>query len=121
MTQRRAKYNAVLTEYDGIAFDSKAEATRYGELLLLQKAGEIMHLRTQPKYMLQAPFTDNSGAKIRGIIYVGDFEYVEEPDAQMVVEDVKGVETAVFKLKAKMFKRLYPEYDFRIVPAKDVR
>ena len=120
MTQRRGKYNARKTKIDGITFDSKAEARRYRALKLMQKAGAIMHLTVHPKYMIQAPFIDNTGAKIRGIIYTGDFEYLEEPDAQMVVEDVKGVETAVFKIKAKMFKRLYPEYDFRIVPAKDV-
>ena len=121
MTQRRGKYNARKTKIDDYTFDSKAEARRYRALKLMQRSGAILHLAVHPKYMLQMPFLDNAGAKIRAITYTGDFEYVEEPDARMVVEDVKGVETAVFKIKAKMFKRIYPEYDFRIIPAKDVK
>jgi len=32
-----------------------------------------------------------------------------------VTEDVKGVETAVFRLKAKLFKSAFPGYELRIV------
>jgi len=32
----------------------------------------------------------------------------------VVVEDFKGMETAVFKLKAKMFRYKYPEMELRV-------
>jgi hypothetical protein len=36
-----SKFHAKRTQVDGIWFDSKAEAGRYGELKLLERAGEI--------------------------------------------------------------------------------
>lgn len=38
------KYHAKPTTVDGIRFASKAEARRYSELRLLEKAGEIKNL-----------------------------------------------------------------------------
>jgi hypothetical protein len=38
------KYHAIPTEIDGIRFDSKAEARRYGELMLLEMGGVIREL-----------------------------------------------------------------------------
>lgn len=35
--------------------------------------------------------------------------------AELVTEDVKGVETDVFRMKAKMFRCKYKEIDFRII------
>ena len=40
----KSKYRAVKTEVDGITFDSKREAARYMELMLMQRAGEIKRL-----------------------------------------------------------------------------
>lgn len=42
------KYKAVKTTVDGIKFDSKAEARRYTQLKLLERAGQI-----QPDIILQ--------------------------------------------------------------------
>ena len=42
-----SKYRNIKTEVDGIVFDSKAEARRYAELRLLEKANEISDLRLQ--------------------------------------------------------------------------
>lgn len=39
--RRYRKYNNRKIEVDGMVFDSKKEASRYEELLLLQKAGAI--------------------------------------------------------------------------------
>ncbi len=47
-----SKYKAVRTEVDGIKFASKKEARRYGELLLLQRAGEISNLELQVPFLL---------------------------------------------------------------------
>ena len=110
---RQHKYNAKKTTIDGITFDSKAEARRYGELKLLEKAGQIHHLKLQPSFVLLPTFTDSTGKTQRGIKYVADFSYSE--NYVQVVEDVKGVETPVFKIKAKLFRHQYPGLELRVV------
>jgi len=107
------KYGAVKTKIDGYTFDSKKEAKRYRELCLLERAGEISDILVHPKYVLQEAFIDIDNNKIRGITYEADFAYIE--NKSIVVEDVKGMITAMAKLKIKIFKRLYPTYKFRIV------
>lgn len=107
-----SKYGNVKTEIDGIKFDSKKEARRYGELRLFEKAGEITNLTVHPKFVLQEGFIWHR-KKIRPITYSADFMYQE--NGQIIVEDVKGVQTQLFRVKAKMFKRKYPELVFRIV------
>ncbi len=102
---KKRKYRNHPTQVDGIRFASKAEAKRYQELLWLERGGEITELKLQPKYTLEM-----CGTKICD--YIADFEYLEKPSGrmkcyQLITEDVKGVETPVFKLKARMFKALY--------------
>jgi hypothetical protein len=111
---RRSKYGNVPTTVNGVKLDSKAEARRYQELLLLQRAGQITGLLVHPEFELQPAF-ESRGKAYRPIIYEGDFEYIED---FVVVEDVKAVQTAEFKLKAKMFRYHYPHIDFRIVDVK---
>lgn len=106
------KYGNIHTRVDDRVFDSKREAQRYQELKLLEKAGVISNLRMQPKYELVPKFQNREGAWERAMHYVADFEYVE--NGVTVVEDVKGMETQVFKVKIKMFKYLYPQYEVRI-------
>jgi len=113
------KYHAKKTIVDNITFDSKKEAGRYGELRILERAGEITDLVCQPVYVLQEGFIYR-GRKIQPITYRADFSYSEKHTVFLdkwidVVEDVKGVQTQLFKVKAKMFKRIYPEIEFRIV------
>ena len=107
------KYNARKTSIDGITFDSQREASRYEELKLMKLAGEIQELQLQPEFLLQEAFTDNKGKRRKAIIYKADFQYIE--DGTVVVEDVKGVQTDVFKLKMKLFLKQYPGIDFRII------
>ena len=109
------KYHAKRTVVNERSFASKAEANRYGELLLLQRAGQISGLKLQPRYILQEAFVDSNGCKVGSIAYVADFEYVENKRIAVVVEDVKGMETQVFKIKSRMFRKRYPEYCLRIV------
>lgn len=106
------KYGAVKAERDGITFASKAERRRYDELRLLEYEGEITDLRVQPEYVLQEAFK-RDGKTIRPIVYRADFAYRE--NGRQIAEDVKGVATAVFKLKYRLFLKRYPEIDLRIV------
>lgn len=90
-----SKYRNVKTEVDGMLFDSKREAARYGELKLLEQAGEIRALATQPSYDL---FVEGT----RICRYKADFVYIDCKTSKSVTEDCKGVRTPVYRLKKKM-------------------
>lgn len=106
-SSEHSKYHNKKTVVDGIMFDSRKEANRYGELKILKKIGEIKDLILQPQYILQPPFERN-GKKIRGISYISDFQYVIVKTGITIVEDCKGMKTDVYKLKSKMFLYKYP-------------
>ena len=92
----RSKYNAIKTVVDGIKFDSKAEARRYGELKMLEKVGAISKLELQPRYDI-----DVNGMRI--CFYKADFRYTNHDDS-VTIEDVKGVRTPIYNLKKKLVK-----------------
>ena len=93
-------------------FDSAKEAQRYRELTLLERAGEISNLELQPRFLLQESFKKN-GKTYRKIEYVADFRYAE--NGKTIVEDVKGLQTDVFKIKHKLFEKKYPELELKII------
>ncbi len=95
---RRSKYGAIRTQVDGITFDSKKEAGRYVYLKGLQTAGEITDLECHPPYDLM--IEENKVCK-----YIADFRYRDKHGVTHV-EDVKGVITSIFRLKAKLMKIL---------------
>ncbi len=109
------KYNAKKTVVDGITFASMAEAKRYGELKLLEQAGEISELELQPTYLLQEAFC-YGGKAVRKIEYTADFQYVEA--SHTVVEDVKGMPTPDFRIKWKLFLYRFPRLDARLIGLK---
>jgi hypothetical protein len=106
------KYNARPADYDGYHFDSQVELARYHELKLMQRDGDIDSLFVHPVFTLLENF-EYRGKKIRGIKYEADFSYYE--NGKRVIEDVKGVETTAFKLKAKLLMAKYPDMDFRVL------
>lgn len=109
------KYNAKKTAVDGITFDSKKEATRYRELKALERVGKIDRLELQPRFVLMDGFR-YEGKAVRKIEYVADFLYRDLSTCELVVEDVKGVKTDVYKLKKKLFLKHYGnEYKFKEV------
>lgn len=116
----RTKYGNEPIEIDGYRFDSKAEARRYQELLLLEAAGQIEELTVHPVYELQAAFRGTDGKRHSAIRYEADFSYIEVIDpnsvqGRLVAEDVKGHRTAVFLLKEKLFRFRYPHIEFRVL------
>lgn len=111
-----SKYGNRRIAADGYTFDSAAEYRRYCELRLLETAGEIEALSVHPSYELVGAFTDNTGKKHRALCYEGDFRY-RDGAARIVVEDVKGMETAVFKIKRKLFLSKYPNIYLEVVKA----
>jgi len=98
---KMSKYNAIKTTVDGITFDSRKEASRYTELKLLSKAGEIRELRRQVPFELIP-----KRGKLRAIRYVADFVYADN-HGNDIVEDVKGMKTQVYKLKKRMMLEKY--------------
>lgn len=96
----KPKYNNKKITVDGIIFDSKAEARRYRELLLLIKSGQITELELQPEYLLQKPFKHN-GKSYRAIKYTPDFRYIK--DGKIIVEEVKGFADTAYKIRKKLF------------------
>lgn len=98
----RSKFNAKKTTVDGITFDSAREAKRYQELKLMERAGEIIGLRRQVRFEL-IPAFECDGKHYRPTTYIADFTYTDCETGKGIVEDVKGVRTDVYRLKAKLF------------------
>ena len=105
--KRRSKYGAKRTTVAGHSFASKAEAARYAELALLQKAGKIGYLELQPRFDLAV-----NGIKLGH--YTADFRYSERAwdgncgfKKTSVVEDVKGYDTRDGKLRRRLAEALH--------------
>ena len=107
------KYHAQKTWMKGRVYDSKKEANRAFELEMLEKYGKIKNLQKQVPFVLQEGYVNKQGKKIRPITYIADFTY--EEDGKIIVEDTKGVETEVFKIKRKMLEYKYPDIEFRVL------
>jgi len=100
---KRNKYGAKKTTVDGITFDSKWEAQRWGELQAMERGGLVRDLERQVKYDIVV-----NGEKI--CRYIADFKYKmvdDDGSTKEVVEDAKGFETADFKIKKKLMKAVY--------------
>ena len=96
-----SKYGNTKIRVDGRLFDSMAEAARWQELQLLERAGEITELERQVEYEL---IPKQKGE--RAVKYIADFRYVDN-DGKTVVEDTKGVRTPVYILKRKLMLRVH--------------
>ena len=112
------KYGNVKVKVDGILFDSEAERDYYLlNILPLKQAGLVKNIKVHPSYLLQPGF-EKYGRKIRKITYKADFEYLEKDEKgkwRKIVVDVKGHQTAVFKLKRKLFDRAFPNLPLKVV------
>lgn len=100
MSQRRSKYGAKPTFVDGMRFDSRGEAKRWGELRLMERAGQIENLERQVPYRLEV-----GGELITK--YVADFRYFDRAKREVVVEDFKGVRTPEYRIKQKLMRALH--------------
>jgi hypothetical protein len=98
--KKKSKYGNEKTEVGGILFDSKREAKRYKELLILLKAGVIGLLERQISYEL------NEGGT-HSLKYIADFRYILCATGETVVEDAKGMRTVVYKKKKRLMKQVW--------------
>jgi len=76
-------------------FDSQRELRRWGELKLLQVAGQITNLRRQVPFELIPKMAGQ-----RATYFVADFVYEEK--GKTVVEDSKGYRNRLYMLKRKL-------------------
>lgn len=114
MTRRKSIHVARKTVVDGITFDSKHEAKRYGELKLLKAAGEICDLELQPQFKLgtdEDPVLMRSARyhKGRRVTYTADFQYWDLRRNLVITEDAKGLDTDASRLR-----RAFTEWQYKI-------
>jgi hypothetical protein len=109
-TAARHKYGARRTEYSGAFYASKAEAHRAMELDAMLRAGEIRSwCRPRPTILVPGKREDR-------VSFQPDFHVVDCYGSEWW-EDVKGVQTAVFKVKARLWRYLYPDRELRVIEA----
>lgn len=104
--RQRRKYRNEPTELDGIKFDSRAEAKRWAELKIMEKAGQVSQLRRQVPFVLIPPTDRPSGGKERECSYIADFVYTRR-DGVRVCEDVKGTKTPEYIIKRKLMLQVH--------------
>jgi hypothetical protein len=94
------KYRNTPTTVDGITFASKREADRYVQLRLFEKCGIISNLELQKRFVI-VPKSEHGKA----LFYICDFCYTK--DGKTVVEDAKGVRTAIYRLKKRLVQEMH--------------
>lgn len=122
---KRNRYGNVAkrTEYNGVAYPSKAEAEYAARLDLMVKGGLILGWIRQVTFPL-VPKTDTA----KGVTYRVDFMVFTAPGECHVV-DVKGVETGRFKIirelwrergpcDLRIFKKRGKSWDHEVIPGK---
>ena len=115
--KKEPKYKNQKVVAFGKEFDSQLEANRYGELLMMERAGEISKLQTQVPFELipakrEPDKKGPRGGVIKGnvieraVIYKADFVY-KDKHGNKVVEDTKGVKTKDYRLKKKLMLHVH--------------
>jgi hypothetical protein len=109
------KYRNVKVQFDGLLFDSQKEATRWAELKLLQRTGQIYELRRQVAFEIIPTQHDKATGELveRCARYIADFVYRERSTGKIVVEDTKSdaTKTPEYVLKRKL---MYYRFGIRI-------
>jgi len=105
---RTNKFNNIsCTCGQGHLHDSRGEAAYCDQLDMLKKAGEIKDYTTQKSFEL----------KVNGVTicqHIPDF-FVIENDGRETVHEYKGLATAVWRLKKKLFEAVFPEIQYYVV------
>jgi hypothetical protein len=105
MRIRRSKYGNRKTEAHGLLFDSKLEARRYTELLLLQSAGEISGLERQVPVRLEVNGT---------LVCTWKVDHAYRRNCATVWEESKGKMTPEALNKIKLARALFPHQTIEI-------
>jgi hypothetical protein len=116
----KSKYGAKPMVVGGIRFDSTKEARRYCELRLLEKAGLIKDLETQPRFPIEVVQLWQDGRwmwatsqpqpdLIQCGVFTADFRYVEVEANRVVIEDVKSgpTKTTAYRLRKRLVEAIH--------------
>lgn len=122
----KSKYGSHKVKSKGFVFDSRKEARRYNELLLLERAGAIQDLQRQvPFELIPAQYEEIPTGEFykrgelkgqpkmkrvcieKSVVYNADFVYYER--CKKVVEDTKSetTKTKDYIIKRKLMLYLY--------------
>ena len=101
------KYGAKKVRQDGYTFDSKLEAARYNHLKELEDQGLISDIEVHP------PFACVVNDK-KVCLYKADFKY-KNINGNEIIEDTKGMQTPMFRLKKKLVEALYPDVEIMVI------
>lgn len=100
----------IMPNGDVRTFDSAREASRYDELMLMLRAGEIREMKVQPQFTLKESFVTPEGDLSRKVTYTADFSYearAKDGAWHFVVEDVKSERTRKnkdYRIKVKLMQ-----------------
>lgn len=100
----------IMPNGDVRTFDSAREASRYDELMLMLRAGEIREMKVQPQFTLKESFVTPEGDLSRKVSYTADFSYearAKDGTWRFVVEDVKSERTRKnkdYRIKVKLMQ-----------------
>lgn len=97
------KFGNVQTTFNGRVFDSKREAGHAAILESMKRAKEPHQRVKSILYQYPIPIVVNN-TKIGK--YIADF-YVSFEDGHKEVHEVKGMKTAVYKLKKRLVEAIY--------------
>lgn len=109
------KYHAKKTPCaNGHTHASKREAARCNDLHLLQRAGEISGLQTEPRFTFAVEGRQVMMRNGQAARYTADFSYVEK--GRKVVEDVKSsaTDTEAFAVRWAFARAMWPQIDWRL-------
>ena len=118
MANFRSKYHSKKITRDGETFDSIKEYRRWCELKLLEKAGKIICLERQVKFVLvpaqyERKWDEKKGEYVKGkciereCAYYADFVYMDAETGRQTVEDTKGFKTTEYVIKRKLMLYLH--------------
>ncbi len=102
-----SKYNNRKTEYKGHMYDSAAEAKQAWELDVMKANKRIFDWERQVRMPLRV-----KDIKICDLVL--DFRVYDTANSSYFLE-IKGMETAVYKLKLKLFRACYPGLALHVV------
>lgn len=104
---KKNKYGAKSVIYNGRKYHSTGEANYAMELDWRKESGDIKAIT--PQYPIKIV--------VNGVFicrYIIDFK-IELKNGQIEYHEYKGAETDLFKIKWKLVKALYPEWNFKLI------
>lgn len=93
---------------DGERYASLREARRHRELLQLERAGRVANLRREVPFALAPPVRLDGEKRAKPALrYVADFVYIDTATGAQVIEDAKGMQTQVYRIKKHLMATVH--------------